>query len=204
MNYDIYCDESGNTGTNFLDENQPLYVISGWMVERNSSYRVKDKVISLRKENFPQVNELKGARLLKTSNGKRFCANFMKEMGQLGCTPFFIVAEKRYCLAAKIVDAFFDSEYNDRISTTLSWNNHIRKIIAEIIYNISEESIEKFAEVHKSPSIANIKDTQIQLIKEFRKYGYDQLAYAVEGSGNHLDKILEEETYTESGMEKKL
>ena len=116
---------------------------------------------------------------------------------------FFIVAEKRYCLAAKIVEAFFDNEYNDRVSTQLSWNNHIKKIIAEIIYNISEGSIEKFAEVHKSPSIANIKGAQIQLINEFRKNGYDQLAYAVEGSDNHLDKILEEETYTAIGMEKK-
>lgn len=201
--YDIYCDESGNTGSNFLDEKQPLYVVSGWMIERNSSYRAKEKVISLRKENFPHMKELKGARLLKTSKGRSFCSNFLKEMGQVGCVPFFIVAEKRYCLAAKIVEAFFDSEYNDRISTTLGWNNHVKKLIAEIIYNISGESIEKFAEVHKSPSIANIKSTQIQLIKEFRENGYDQLAYAVEGSNNHLHKILEEEIYTEHGMEKR-
>lgn len=203
MNYDIYCDESGNTGANFLDLNQPLYVISGWLVERNTSYRAKDKIIDLRKNNFPQLDELKGSKLLKNSKGKKFCANFLKEMGKLGCTPFFIVSEKRYCLAAKIVEAFFDNEYNSRISYKLSWNPHIKKIIAQIIYDISEESIEMFAEVHKDPSIGNIKATQIQLIKEFRENGYEQLAYAVEGSNSNLEGILEEETYTAIGLEKR-
>lgn len=203
MNYDIYCDESGNTGANYLDLDQPVYVLSGWLIERNASYRAKEKIIGLREEYFPQMKELKGSKLLKTSKGRSFCASFLKEMGQLGCVPFFIVAEKRYCLAAKIVEAFFDNLYNDRISSQLSWNNDVKKIMAEIIYNISEGSIEKFANVHKSPSLENIKDTQIQLIKEFRKNGYDQLADAVEGSNNHLDKILEEETYTAVGMEKK-
>jgi len=89
MNYDIYCDESGNTGTNFLDLDQPLYVISGWMIERNISYRARDKVISLMEENFPQMKELKGSKLLKSSKGRHFCSNFLKEMGQLGCVPFF-------------------------------------------------------------------------------------------------------------------
>ena len=203
MNYDIYCDESGNTGANYLDLGQPVYVLSGWLIERNSSYRARDKIIELRREYFPQAKELKGSKLLKTSKGRSFCANFIKEMGQLGCVPFYIVAEKRYCLAAKIVEAFFDSEYNDRISNKLGWDFHTKKDMAEIIYNISEGSIERFADVHKSPSLANIKGAQIQLIKEFRKNGYEQLAYAVEGSNNHLDKILEEETYTAVGMEKK-
>lgn len=203
MNYDIYCDESGNTGSNFLDTNQPIFVLSGWMFERNTSYKAKEKVIQLRKDNFPQMEELKGAKLLKSSRGRKFCADFFEEMGKMGAVPFFIVAEKRFCVAAKIVEAFFDPLHNDYLENSFSWRNDLKIIIAEIIYSISEESIEKFTEVHQSPTLANIKETQLELIKELKKNGYGQLADVVGGTNSHLGKILEEETYTITGMEKK-
>ena len=28
----LYLDESGNTGTNFLDDAQPIYALAGWVV----------------------------------------------------------------------------------------------------------------------------------------------------------------------------
>ena len=32
-NAHAYCDESGNTGANLLDFNQPLLIVGGWLVE---------------------------------------------------------------------------------------------------------------------------------------------------------------------------
>lgn len=31
-NAHAYCDESGNTGANLVDANQPLLVVGGWLV----------------------------------------------------------------------------------------------------------------------------------------------------------------------------
>ncbi|MFB4367219.1 DUF3800 domain-containing protein, partial [Bacillus sp. LR_6] len=41
MNFDVYCDESGNSGKNFLDSGQLMYVLAGIMFERNQSYTLR-------------------------------------------------------------------------------------------------------------------------------------------------------------------
>lgn len=79
-----------------------------------------------------------------------------KELGQVGCVPLIIIAEKRYCVAGKIVEAFFDSENNEKVLPVFSWMNGIKEDIAELIYNISDQSIEKFAEMPKKPSIESV------------------------------------------------
>jgi hypothetical protein len=30
--FQLYCDESGNTGDDFLENNQPIYALTGWIV----------------------------------------------------------------------------------------------------------------------------------------------------------------------------
>ena len=37
-------------------------------------------------------------------------------MGARGCVPMYLVAEKRYCVAAKIVETFLDPEFNNAFS----------------------------------------------------------------------------------------
>ncbi|WP_440604609.1 DUF3800 domain-containing protein [Bacillus sp. GB_SG_008] len=44
MNYDIYCDESGNSGGNYLDPQQPFYILAGWFVERNLKYLAENRI----------------------------------------------------------------------------------------------------------------------------------------------------------------
>ncbi|WP_412137665.1 DUF3800 domain-containing protein [Lentilactobacillus parabuchneri] len=43
LNY--YIDESGNTGSNLLDENQPYFVYGGWIMDDNYKGKI-DKYIS--------------------------------------------------------------------------------------------------------------------------------------------------------------
>ncbi len=203
MNYDIYCDESGNTGSNYLDINQPFYVLSGWMVERNLSYRAKNKVEFLKEQSYPQAQELKGSKLLKNNRGRRFCTELIYgEMGKANCTPFFIVAEKRFAIAAKMVESFLDPEYNHNIKPSFSWMNAQKKKIAQIIYNISEGSIEKYAAAHSNPSLSYIEESHLQLLKEMDKNGFKQLVYALKGVSGNLQAILDEELQTMKAVEK--
>lgn len=41
---DFYCDESGNSGGNYLDPQQPVFVLAGWSIGKNLRYRA-DKII---------------------------------------------------------------------------------------------------------------------------------------------------------------
>ena len=56
--------------------------------------------------------EIKGARLIKCLEGQRAVLVLFRELGALGCLPQFVLAEKRYCVAAKIVETFLDPYYN--------------------------------------------------------------------------------------------
>ncbi|WLR50051.1 DUF3800 domain-containing protein [Bacillus tianshenii] len=202
MNYDIYCDEAGNTGGNYLDPNQPIYVLSGWMIERSISYRAKNRIEYLKEGYYPQAKELKGAKILKRKRGAEFSSKLIEEMGAAQCMPFFIIAEKRYCVAAKMVEAYLDSEYNDRITETFSWMNQQKKNIAEIIYHISSGAIEKFAEAHNNPTLEAIKDAQLHLVEDLETNGLHDLAFAIKGSDKYMSEILEEETHTMNAMDR--
>jgi hypothetical protein len=203
MNYDVYCDESGNSGGNYLDPQQPFYVLAGWMIERGLKYRAENRISLFRKEHFPDKLELKGAEILKSNKGQALGNILLTELGQANCTPFFIIAEKRYCVAAKMVEAFLDSEHNERVSPSFSWMNGLKKDIAQIIYDISESSIKKFAFAHKSPSLETLRDAQQTLITELYQNGYFQLAKAIEGSSKYMQHILEEEAYSMNAMPNK-
>ena len=39
----LYFDESGNTGTNYLDVRQPYFVYGGWLIEKEK----EDEILSL-------------------------------------------------------------------------------------------------------------------------------------------------------------
>ena len=44
----IYCDESGNSGPNYLDEAQPFYVLAGWVVPTDAITDVSIQLEGLR------------------------------------------------------------------------------------------------------------------------------------------------------------
>lgn len=199
----VYCDESGNSGGNYLDPQQPVYVLAGWSIEKKQQSRA-DKIIERFKNTYyPYKEELKGAEILSSNEGQRLTNELFYELGQAGCVPFFTIAEKRYCVAGKIVEAFFDSEHNENILPVFSWMNGIKKDIAELIYNISKVSIEKFAQMHKNPSIESVKDAQLTVMNELTNSGYQKLANVIDGSSKYIEEILWEETHSQTAMPRK-
>lgn len=195
MNYDIYCDESGNSGGNYLDPQQPFYILAGWFVERNLKYRAENRILSFKKDYFPDKQELKGAEILKSNAGQTLGNKLLSELGDAHCIPFFVIAEKRYCLSALMVEKFLDPAHNEKVSSSFSWMNSIKQDIAQVIYNISDHSLEKFANAYKNPSIESLRDSQQTLIYELNQKGFTEIASAVDGSTKYIDLILEEETY---------
>ncbi|BAD65377.1 hypothetical protein ABC2843 [Shouchella clausii KSM-K16] len=202
MNYDIYCDEAGNTGTNYLDKDQPFYVLSGWFIERNLAYKAKDAVQSLLKNNYPQATELKGSKLLKNNKGISFCYEVIKTLGQHHAFPFFVITEKKYLFAAKMVESFFDPEYNSRINLWFLSDNSFKKQLAELIYYNCDEALEKYLLVSKEPKIELIEDAFLSLEENLNRAGYDQVVYALKGVKENLSAILDEEQTTLNAYKK--
>ncbi|MCY8042146.1 DUF3800 domain-containing protein [Bacillus spizizenii] len=178
MNFDVYCDESGNSGKNFLDSGQPMYVLAGIMVERNQSYRLRNRIIEFRKECYPDQEEIKGSYILKNTKGQKNANILINSIFELGI-PFFSIVEKKFMLALKMVETFLDPEYNKSLVTSFTWMNDTKKRIGQIFYNSINHSRDVFGEAYKRPSLELINKAQEELSGELEKTKNSLLAELV-------------------------
>jgi hypothetical protein len=68
----LYCDESGNTGKNFGDPVQPVFIEAGWRVQRQDLSAITKSLQELERNYGYSNREVKGAKLVKTVKGRRF------------------------------------------------------------------------------------------------------------------------------------
>jgi hypothetical protein len=109
--FDVYLDESGNTGPDFLQPDQPVYVVAGWMVPRSSTTAARGVIATAAPLQAQQL-ELKGKNLVTRARGRTIAANVVIGLLSLRCLPVFSLFEKSYAAAGKIVSTFIDPPYN--------------------------------------------------------------------------------------------
>jgi hypothetical protein len=95
----VFVDEAGNTGTNFLDEDQRWYVLAGLAVSGKDVAGARSRVDALRAA--VGAKELKGSALLARREGREQVRELLRIVGSSGCLPFFAVLEKRFNLAGR-------------------------------------------------------------------------------------------------------
>lgn len=101
MTQTIYCDESGATGNDLLDAEQPFFVYSALAL---SSQRAEDLVRRMRAD-FSLSGEVKGANLLKHDKGRRAITWLL---GECTADARLIICDKKYALACKLFEYIFE------------------------------------------------------------------------------------------------
>jgi hypothetical protein len=191
-----FLDESGNTGANYLDPQQPVHVVGGWIVRDSKRYRFARLVEQV--QSAMDMPELKGGRMLATKKGRREMLRLHEE-ARAFAVPVYSIWEKRFCAALKAVETFLDPVHNPRADWLPSDANLQRNEAAEVLLRalppsyferficaFREPSREGFGEVSRSMSVA------LQLAAEQR------LAWSFAGCvGDVLDEIVEAERSTE-------
>lgn len=157
----LYLDESGNTGTNVFDKNQPFYVYAGWLVNNAD----KDRIISYIKETFKKVKaqELKSINIIKRYRPQLY--NFLENAIHNGMYPFYYVFEKRYYICCKIVETYFDYIHNKKVPRQLTFDFEKKKEICNAIYN-NEELLMIFSSLltESTITIENMKKVEELII----------------------------------------
>lgn len=164
--YNFYCDESGNTGTNWTNQVQPYFVNGGWLIDAQSEQQIKEKLTKLFNEY--QGPEIKSS-ILNTSKGMYYLDKSFSILLESGSLPFFVVADIEFMVAAKIVESFFDYEYNKSILPTFSYDKELRKNMASVMLQ-DREIIHKFSRVIKSliPTKLELFEIQGLLVNLFK------------------------------------
>lgn len=187
----IYCDESGNDGPNYLNDQSPFYVLAGWVVPENAIVNAAVEMESLRKAHCRDAPELK----FKTFRGKPWAVSAsMCRLGQIGLVPMYLVAEKRYCVAGKIVETFLDPYYNLALRTPFTGDIITKQELANTLYErLSDATLRRFAEAYRAPTHLDMEQALDEVSRECRHCVNSEIAELLEGSRANLAEIAEAE-----------
>lgn len=164
MNKNIFIDESGNTGPNYIDKNEKYFVLAGWLDINNiaSKSAKMSKLTSLLEQ-----KEGKNKILLNSVKGRNIISNVIEFMINEGCKPFLAIANKRYCVSARIVEVLMDPCYNDKMPKWFENYNKIvlvmKKSLANFFYELSDEVLSNFAIAYRGDDMT--LDERIQKMK---------------------------------------
>lgn len=153
----LYLDESGNTGTNVFDEDQPFYVYAGWLIKKED----ESNIVNYVKESFKTVKskELKSTIVLKKYRPQLY--EFLKKSMKNKMFPFYYVFEKKHYVCCKVVETFFDYAHNSNVPMELTVDFERKKEICNAIYD-NEELLILFSELISDATITIEKMQQIK------------------------------------------
>jgi hypothetical protein len=181
LNY--YFDESGNSGSRFLDYQQPTYIEGGWAVEKNNIQELSNLIIEIENSYPYNIEELKGKNLVKHRRGQELILKMIHEIGQHGGIPILHICEKKYMVCGKIVETFFDPLYNSKISYADQWNLEKRQKIAQFFYELNIPLVDEFADAYKSKNseeiLTNAKKWVQYLVKNNHKELSDLIVHVI-------------------------
>lgn len=198
----VYLDESGNTGSNWLDNQQPFFVYGGWIIKE----KYYDIAVNILRKCFSKskADELKSGYIWRRK--RQQLIDFLKGMMEEAyAIPCFGVADKRYMIAAKIVETFFDCEYNPYVNKYLTHRSDLKKALADSISD-NEEIIFCFAELIKNGTI-NLEKMRLirdKIGEHFRNICKETADVIFLLKDSELLKMIDEfETVTKKGTQKK-
>jgi uncharacterized protein DUF3800 len=198
--YTAYCDESGHTGGNFLDPTQPIYAIGGWLVPTTQTCSAEAVVARIARTLAPQASELHGHKHLRTHKGRVQAKTLFQGLRDLGSVPVFIVAEKRYVVAAKAVHTFLDPVHNPKVPNQL-FNSPTRlQALADVVYGLGDPAVTQFGQAYRSKNAAELGAALVELIARLRATNRHELAETFHGAAPNIDSIARVESRNDSSL----
>lgn len=198
----LYFDESGNTGSNWLDKQQPYFVYGGWLMLDSK----KELAVQLLAKSFSdsKATELKSKKIWNKKRNQLI--EFINGMiNEVKAIPSFGIVDKKYMVAAKIIETFFDCAYNPFVNTYLTNKSELKKALADSLSK-NDTIINTFAELIKQGTI-DLKKMQF-IKKEMQKY-FEKISEKVSELIKNLtddslvEMISEFEEITKNGTAKK-
>lgn len=176
----VFLDESGNSGKNFLDHAQPFYVLGGWIIEKKNRNQAQEAIRTwerLIQGKVPGRGEVKSSRVLRRRDGLTRLNELFSDLGRVGCIPTHCIFEKRFGSCAQIVDAFLDPRYNTLITEDFITDADRKWGYANDLYSaISGATIRDFHMAAESNDPAQVARFKTSLILRLTGSDADYLA----------------------------
>jgi hypothetical protein len=145
--YTAFLDESGNTGRNYLDLNQPFYTSGGWIIDEYIQRCCADSVFHWEQQHLRcGMHEVKAAAVLAKRDGPDSVLDLIEELINLGGLPAFCVFEKSFGVCAAIVESIWGRQMHANYGSLAIKHARIRNNIATLLFkSLSSKTIRSFA-----------------------------------------------------------
>lgn len=199
--FELYFDESGNTGTNYLDERQPYFVYGGWLIDNEKSKQICEGIKSI--FSYSKAKEIKAKNLKNYDSIKIFFNNMIYNFGAI---PVFGVADKKYMVGAKIIETFFDHMYNPNVNGYLTFKTKLKKALADSVSS-NDDLLIKFSKIIQDGTLEleRMRDIAEMLSEHFKKRNLLDVEKAVSNlPDSSLQEMISEFEYiSKNGTEKR-
>jgi hypothetical protein len=139
-------DESGHSGPNSFDLNQPVFVSGGWIIARRDEAKCRAIVAGAR-DLRPNRAELSSASLFRSADGRNFAIALLGLLLQEGASPVICVAEKRLCVAVRIVETVLSPFESPQIAALLPIEANVdRRAVAERIAQLPIAALKEYVD----------------------------------------------------------
>ena len=172
MKYVTYIDEAGNTGEDIVNKSQPFFVMSAIMLPSSEITSILD----ILKHGFQQAKEkeeteIKGAHWCKGGKKKQNAIrNIIKAVQEHNGKIIATALEKRYMIAGKLIQTFFDGVDNHTQCDLWIYDKKIALYSANKIYNeLDDPTIENIGKLLNAPSEENFKKIIHKLKQIFKE-----------------------------------
>ncbi len=189
LDYNFFVDEAGHTGEDLIKSDQLFFTMGAIGIPVKDLPFVESitkRLMTKHKIDF----ELKGKKLIGTKF-EPIIPEIFNELFNIDFLPVFTVLEKRFMIAGKIVENFFDPAYN--INTDSSWTLPIPRkvIVANYFYDVlSKNTIEMLATAMVKGTLDELKNSYELLLSETKNKEYKRLLKGVENQLFELSQAL--------------
>lgn len=171
----MFVDESGNTGSNFFDKEQPIYTLVS-IATRATDLEIKNYINSYEKKfSNNDFREIKSKDYFKDNDGKKILLKLIDNLNQIKISISICVAEKKYLACIVFVEYIYDWAYNPGVSEMPQSDNHRRAV--NIIYdNIRSDILDSFIKAMSDNNI-DLLMYSINLITELIKNKFEEFEF---------------------------
>lgn len=187
----FFCDEAGNSGSNYLDASQPFYVTGGWLVP--NTLKDDEDFINKIKQLLDKEGEMHAKNIVRSPKGRFKLKEIIQSlMLDFDLLPFICLTEKKFAIAAKVIETLLDPEYNDLVHTGITYDSleKSKMYYADKIYNLNEITLESFASAYRNGDVQLMKESISLIAKQLYDNKEFELSNQVYASFKYIEENL--------------
>lgn len=179
MGMRVFVDESGNSGADLYDLNQPIFTCAAvWLNDDNHAYFTSLLSEVKAKYRLSFEGELKGKALLDTGRGRQAVAAILAEVKSRKVPCSLSVVHKPFVAAAVVVEDCTDYVYNSNFNERWTWDTTLKEPLAELIFaNATPAALVRAWKAREGVDEQEFKDAYGSLLTQLTFHQDEQLSF---------------------------